>query len=327
MDYKKIKKLFVERKNIIITTHKSPDGDALGSSLALYHSFKKNHKVKVIVPNDYPVCLKWLPSDDEVLNYELYKKKSDKLIHNADIIFYLDFNKIHRTLQMENSLSNSSAIKILIDHHEEPDIDCDFLISNSNISSTAELVYDFILKIDKTINKNIASCIYTGILTDTGSFKYPNVSSKTHEIISNLLNYKINHSDIHQKLFDSQSKSRFKLLNIFMNNLSYLNDDKIAFSFLYESDLKFCKFAKGDTEGFVNFPLSLSSVKFSAFFVQFEDGIKLSFRSQGKIDVNLFAKKYFNGGGHKNASGGFFPHRNLSEVLNLFKDKATKLKC
>ena len=317
----------MKEKNIIITTHKSPDGDALGSSLALYHSFKKNHKVNVIVPNDYPVCLKWLPSDDEVLNYELDKKKSDKLIHDSDVIFYLDFNKIHRTLQMENSLSNSSAIKILIDHHEEPDIDCDFLLSNSNISSTAELVYNFILKIDKTINRNIATCIYTGILTDTGSFKYPNVTSQTHAIISNLLSYKIDHSKIHQKLFDSQSKSRFKLLNVFMSNLSFLNDDKIAFSFLYESDLKSCNFNKGDTEGFVNFPLSLSTVKFSAFFVQFEDGIKLSFRSQGKLDVNRFAKKYFNGGGHKNASGGFFSHRNLIEVLNLFKEKATKLKC
>ena len=196
VDYPFIQNFLSKKRNIIITTHKTPDGDALGSSLALLHVLKTNHNVNIIVPNDYPHYLKWMPGNDDVLIYEENEEQSDSLINQSDLIFCLDFNKLYRVDTMFNILNNNNSYKIMIDHHQDPDSFCDQILSDSSVASTAELIYDFLINLDYCLDKDIATCLYTGIVTDTGSFKYPNVTKKTHEIISALLHFNINHSFI-----------------------------------------------------------------------------------------------------------------------------------
>jgi len=318
IDFYFVKQLLSKKSNIIITTHKSPDGDALGSSLALFHSLKHKHNVRVIVPNNYPDYFNWMPGNNKVLIYEGNEDKCDIWINNADIIFFLDLNKLYRTHTMSVVLRNSQAYKIMIDHHEEPEDFCDQTLSDPNICSTAELIFAFLSKMEFSLNKSIAICLYTGIITDSGSLRYPNVTSETHLKTAELMSFGINHSMIHQNLFDSQNKSRLDLLKVILINLKIFKKEKTAITFLMESDLINYNYKKGDTEGFVNLPLSIKGIVFSAFFIQFEDGIKMSFRSQGNFDVNLFAKKYFNGGGHKNASGGFLKDRNVEKTIEYF---------
>ena len=320
VDYPFIKNFLSKKRNIIITTHKTPDGDALGSSLALFHILKNNHNVTVIVPNDYPHYLKWMPGHDDVLRYEGNERRSDALINQSDLIFCLDFNKLYRVDTMFDILNNNNAYKIMIDHHQDPDSFCDQIVSDSSVASTAELMYDFLSNLDYCLDQNIAICLYTGIVTDTGSFKYPNVTKKTHEIISALLHFNINHSFIHQQLFDSQNQSRLLLLKIALENLQLFQNQKTALTFLTAEDLLNSNYKKGDTEGFVNMPLSLNNIMFSAFFIEFKDGIKMSFRSQGNFDVNVFAKKYFNGGGHKNAAGGVLMDKKMADAIQYFSD-------
>ena len=319
IDYSFVKNFLSEKKNIVITTHKTPDGDALGSSLALFHILNNNHHVNVIVPNEYPHYLKWLPGNCDVIVYEGDELHANDLIQQADLIFCLDFNKIYRVDTMVDVLKNSKACKIMIDHHQDPDDFCDQVLSNSSIASTAELLYDFLLNLDLKLTKDIATCIYTGIITDTGSLKYPNVTQKTHQIVSALMGFDINHSLIHRNLFDNQNQSRIELLKVCLNNLQLFKTQHAALMFLEEKDLLQCNYKKGDTEGFVNMPLSLNNISFSAFFVEFKDGIKMSFRSQNNFDVNLFAYTYFNGGGHKNAAGGRLEHTTMKEAVKYFK--------
>ncbi|MBF26124.1 MAG: DHH family phosphoesterase [Flavobacteriales bacterium] len=318
IDYPFVKKLLLNKKNIVITTHKTPDGDALGSSLALWHTLKKNHNVHIIVPNEYPDNLKWLPGNNNVIIYENNKSFADNIITQSDIIFCLDFNKLYRVDTMFDVVANHKCYKIMIDHHEDPDNFCDQVLSNPFISSTAELLYTFLFSLDYKLNKNSATCIYTGIVTDTGSMRYPNVTRHTHLIISELFNFKINHSSIHQNLFDTQNKSRLSLLKVCLENLKLFTNHKAALTFLREKDLIDNSYQKGDTEGFVNMPLSLKNIEFSTLFIEFKDGIKISFRSQGEFNVNLFSQKYFNGGGHKNAAGGFLNTKNIEESIEYF---------
>jgi phosphoesterase RecJ-like protein len=320
MDYNFIKTLLSTQKKIVITTHKTPDGDALGSSLAMFHALKDIHKVSVIVPNEYPYYLKWMPSNEDVVIYEGNEVICNNIISNADIIFCLDFNKAYRVESMSNILVNNSAYKIMIDHHEDPDDFCDQILSNSSISSTAELVYEFLSNLDFKLNKEIAIGLYTGIITDTGSLRYPNVTKQTHIIVSKLMEFEINHSLIHENLFDSQTPSRLELLKICLNNLTIYNHQKTALIYLTEKELISSKYQKGDTEGFVNIPLGLDNICFSVFFIEFKDGIKISFRSQGSFDVNKFAKTHFNGGGHKNAAGGILFNKSMVDAIDYFSD-------
>ena len=319
IDYGFLKEFLLTKKNIVITAHKTPDGDALGSCLALYHALKKNHNVNVIVPNEYPYYLKWMPGNSGVLIYEGNEPICGEIIQNADLLFFLDFNKLYRTYTMCDMLENSSACKIMIDHHEEPDDCCNYMLSDSSVASTAELIYDFLQHLDCELDQDISVCIYTGIITDTGSLRYPNVTQKTHQIVSDLMRFDISHSDIHERLYDSQNKSRLDLLKICLQNLKLYKNQHAALIFLMESDLMDSNYQKGDTEGFVNLPLSLKNITFSTFFIQFKDGIKISFRSQGDFDVNAFAKLYFNGGGHKNAAGGFIENRDMSLAIAYFE--------
>jgi len=306
----KIKALLSAPKNIVIVPHRNPDGDAMGSTLALYHYLKlHNHDAKVIAPNDYPDFLKWLPGDDTVLKFESQQAESNLLIDKADIIFTLDFNAFHRAgHQMADVLEKSSAIKIMIDHHQQPDDYATFMYSDVNMSSTCEMVYNFIEMLNDTdkINATIATCLYVGIMTDTGSFRFPATTSKTHAVIGHLIDKGADNSQIHNNIYDTNSYSRLQLLGRAMQNLKVIPELRTAYITLSQAELDEFNFKKGDTEGFVNYALSLKGIIFAAIFIENKQDniIKISLRSKGDFSVNEFSRAYFNGGGHTNAAGG-----------------------
>ena len=327
-DYSFLKNYFSKKRKIIITTHRSPDGDALGSSIALYDRLiAHGHQVNIVVPNSFPDFLKFIPFSDDVVIFEENKKYGTELINNADTFFFLDFNDYCRIDLMEDLISNHDGYKIMIDHHQSPSIKAHQIFSDTTICSTAELIYEFLEKLNLGLSRDSAIALYTGIVTDSGSFKYDLVSKNTHLIVSNLLSYNISHGQIHRQLFDNNSVSRMKLLGRCLNtNFKIFPEYKTALFFLNKSDLKDCKFSKGDTEGFVNLPLSLKGVIFSAFFVEYLDGIKISFRSKTNFDVNIFSRNHFNGGGHKNASGGKITDMSLEKTLEYFKSLLSNYK-
>jgi len=320
-DYSFLKKYFSKTRKIIITTHRTPDGDALGSSIALYDRLKnQGHQVNIIVPNSFPDFLKFIPFSNDVIIFEENRQKGTDLINDADTFFFLDFNNYSRIDLMEDLISNHDGYKIMIDHHQSPSIDASQILSNTLICSTAELIYDFLEKLNLGFSTAAAIALYTGIVTDSGSFKYDLVSSKTHLIVSKLLSYNINHGQIHRHLFDNNSISRMKLLGrCLTTNFEVLPEYNTAFFFLNQNDLNDCEFSKGDTEGFVNMPLSLKGIVFSAFFIEYIDGVKISFRSKTNFDVNIFSRNHFNGGGHKNASGGKITSMDLKKTIEYFK--------
>ncbi|MBA6154259.1 DHH family phosphoesterase [Gelidibacter maritimus] len=308
-DIKEIKALLIAPKQIVIVPHKNPDGDAMGSTLGLYHYLiKNNHKATVIAPNDYPDFLKWLPGQDNVVIYESDRSHAENLIEKADLIFTLDFNALHRAGEMETPLSNSEAVKIMIDHHQQPDSYAEYMFSDVSMSSTCEMVYRFIDMLgDKgTINEQIATCLYTGILTDTGSFRFPSSTSTTHLVAADLIDRGANHSDIYNSIYDTNSYERLQLLGVALKNLRVIPEYRTAYITLSQEELNASNFKKGDTEGFVNYGLSIKNVVFAVIFIEHkQEGIvKISFRSEGSFSVNEFSRQNFGGGGHTNAAGG-----------------------
>ena len=304
-----IKALLSTPRHIVIVPHKNPDGDAMGSTLALYHYLKPyNHTATVIAPNDYPDFLKWLPGDNSVINFENQTEHSEALIDKADLIFTLDFNAFSRTGSMAGPLENSSATKIMIDHHQQPDDYAAYTYSDVRMSSTCEMVYNFIEMLGDTdkINATIATCLYAGIMTDTGSFRFPSTTSRTHQVIGHLIDKGADNAQIHNNVFDTNSYSRLQLLGRAMQNLKVIPELSTAYITLSQAELDEFNFKKGDTEGFVNYGLSLKGIVFAAIFIENhqEDIIKISFRSKGPFSVNQFARAHFNGGGHDNAAGG-----------------------
>ncbi|MBC3847218.1 bifunctional oligoribonuclease/PAP phosphatase NrnA [Winogradskyella echinorum] len=304
-----IKALLSTPKNIIIVPHKNPDGDAMGSTLGLYHYLNMyNHNVVVITPNDYPDFLKWLPGDDTVLKFETQQKESKALIDKADLLFTLDFNAFHRAGDMEETLEVSKAIKLMIDHHQQPDDYAKYTYSDVSMSSTCEMVFNFIEMLGDTdkIDATIATCLYVGIMTDTGSFRFPATTSRTHFVIGNLIEKGANNSEIHNNIFDTNSFSRLQLLGRALQNLKVIPELRTAYITLSQVELDEFNFKKGDTEGFVNYALSLKDIIFAAIFIESQqDGIiKISLRSKGAFSVNEFSRAHFNGGGHTNAAGG-----------------------
>jgi len=304
---KSVTKLFSEKRNIILIPHSSPDADALGSCLALYHFFKSKNEVNIISPNEYTEILNFLPGSENVLNYERDKEKCENMIDKGDVIFTLDFNSLGRARNLSSLISKSSATTIMIDHHENPDNYADITISNSKMSSTCEMVYDFICSIDKSIIDNkIATCIYTGIVADTGSFRFPSTTSKTLKVGSELINHGVNVTEIFEKLHNNFQFDRLKLLGSTINNFKRISGLPVVYTSITDNDQKVNNFKKGDSEGFVNFGLSVADILCSVLFIEKKDEglIKISFRSKGDFKVNIFASKYFNGGGHEHASGG-----------------------
>jgi bifunctional oligoribonuclease and PAP phosphatase NrnA len=305
---KQFKALLKGARSIVIVTHWSPDGDAMGSSLGLYHYLLKLGKsVKVIVPNAYPEFLHWLPGHKQVLNFQENEQKAGKLIAAADLVFTLDFNSYKRLEKLGAVLEASSAPKVLIDHHQQPDRYASYYYHDVAASSTCELIFDFITALGdkKLIDKKIAACLYTGLMTDTGSFRYPSVNSNTHLIISELLKTGIKPAEIHSAVYDSYSEDRLRLLGYALSEkMRVLEGFPVAYFTLSEKELNRFHYQKGDTEGLVNYPFSIKGIQVCALFSESEGQVKISFRSKGKIDMNTFARLYFNGGGHINAAGG-----------------------
>lgn len=314
--------LIKQSDNIVITTHLSPDGDAMGSTLALYHYLKKlNKEAVVIIPNAFPYYLKWLKGSKEVVNYEHQSDKAKHLIEQADLLFSLDYNITKRIGAMGYLFEKSKATKVLIDHHLSPGDCFDVLISYPQISSTCELIFRLLYQAGKhdEINETIAESIYCGMMTDTGGFTFNSNSPETYEIISLLLKKGIDKDAIYSKVFNNFKEERFRLLGyILSQRMKIYPEYHAALIWLSKEDQQQFNFTKGDTEGFVNYPLSIENIIFSVFIRDDEEYIKISLRSQGKFPANEFAGKYFNGGGHLNASGGEF-HGTLDEAIRLFE--------
>lgn len=296
-------------KKIVIIPHRSPDGDAMGSTLGLYHLLMQmKHQAVVISPNDFPSFLDWMPGSENVLVYENDREATSKWIAAADLIFTLDFNALHRTGEMETVLSKVSVPFIMIDHHQSPDTYAKYTFSDTSYGSTCEMLYNFMVQIGKKalIDKTIATCLYTGILTDSGGFKFPKTTGNTHRIVAEFIELGVENTVIPTLLFDNSSYNRLQLLGRALQNLKVIADKKTAYISLSQNELDDFGYEKGDTEGIVNYGLSIKGIHFAAIFIEHTDEkiIKISFRSQGDFDVNLFARAHFNGGGHMNAAGG-----------------------
>ncbi|MEZ4856457.1 MAG: bifunctional oligoribonuclease/PAP phosphatase NrnA [Gelidibacter sp.] len=321
-DISKIKALLCSPKKIVIVPHKNPDGDAIGSTLGLYHYLKlRNHKATVIVPNDYPGFLKWMPNEDIIIKYESDKTTADELIKQAELIFTLDFNALHRAGDMEPVLQTANAIKIMIDHHQQPDDYATYLYSDTTMSSTCEMVYHFIEMLNDAqhIDSNIATCLYAGMLTDTGSFRFPSTTSVTHHVAADLIKKGANHSAIYNEIYDTNSYDRLQLLGKALSNLKVIPELRTAYITLTQEELNQFNFKKGDTEGFVNYGLSIKNIIFAAIFIEHkqEGIIKISLRSKGNFSVNEFSRAHFEGGGHTNAAGGK-SDLNLNDTVEKF---------
>lgn len=320
----KIKNLLSATKNIVIVPHKNPDGDAIGSCMGLGIFLKKlNHKVDIISPNQYPDFLKWMDSNNEIIIFSENKNCIDKII-NADIIFTLDFNNLVRISSMKDYVRKSNAKIIMIDHHENPDDYADFMYSIPEMSSTCEMIFHFIGKLGykNLIDSAISKCIYAGIMTDTGSFKFPSTTNVTHEVISTLLKTGISHFEIHNKIYDNNRLERIKLLSFALDKMEVLENFNTCYITLSQEELNRFGYKKGDTEGIVNYGLSIKNIKFAAIFTESSDEnlIKISLRSRGNFDVNKFSKEVFGGGGHKNAAGAI-SKKSLTETINYFLEK------
>lgn len=309
-DLLEVRELLAQPKKISIIPHRNPDGDAMGSTLALYHFLQElNHTVTVISPNEFPDFLAWLPNSENVMVFEKDTLDCSKILQDSDVIFTLDFNALHRTGElMGGFLQTLNNIFVMIDHHQLPDGYAKYVYSDTSMSSTCEMVYHFIHQLGKAnlINKTIATCIYTGLVTDTGSFRFSSTTSTTHRVAADLIDLGIDNAQIHNNLFDTSSYNRLQLLGKALQNMKLLPEYQTSYITLSQEELDAFHHQKGDTEGFVNYGLSIDGIIFTAIFIENKDEgiIKISFRSQGDFDVNQFARNYFHGGGHINAAGG-----------------------
>ncbi|RXM44780.1 bifunctional oligoribonuclease/PAP phosphatase NrnA [Flavobacterium sp. YO64] len=329
-DIQAIQLLLAAPKKIVIIPHRGPDGDAMGSTLGLYHFLlKNNHRPTVIAPNDFPDFLAWLPGSETVKIFEKDTENCTKILEEAELIFTLDFNALHRVGEMEHTLARLTAPFIMIDHHQKPDDYAAYTYSDTSYGSTCEMVYNFISFLNKKedIDKTIATCIYTGILTDSGSFRFPGTTGNTHRIIAELIDLGVENTQIPVLLFDNSSYSRLQLLGRALQNMKVLEEHQTSYTSLTQDELDSFNYVKGDTEGIVNYGLSIKGIVFTAIFIENKDEkiIKISFRSQGGFDVNQFARDHFNGGGHSNAAGGR-SETTMEETLKKFEDLVSKLK-
>ncbi|SDK65623.1 phosphoesterase RecJ domain-containing protein [Catalinimonas alkaloidigena] len=297
-------------KRVVITTHHKPDADALGSSLALANFLKKKyHDVQVITSSDYPRFLHWMQGNEEVIVYDAATnhEQVEGLVNEADIIFCLDFSSLARTQDLEPLLRAAQATIVQIDHHLEPEEFADFVLWNNKASATCELVYDLFDMLDDSelIDKGIAECIYAGILTDTGSFRHPTTSARVHIIVAELIRAGVEPARIHKLIYDNYSENRLRFLGYALSEkLVVLPEYRTAYISITSEELQRFRYSTGDTEGFVNFALSIEGIVVGAVFIEREDAIKISFRSIGDFAVNVLAREHFEGGGHKNAAGG-----------------------
>jgi Exopolyphosphatase-related proteins len=332
-DITTVKSILSQPQKIAIIPHKNPDGDAMGSCLALYGFLKEmGQTAHVIAPNDYPKFLKWMPENDSVINFERENPKALRLLEEATVIFTLDFNDLSRVGQMETALKAATADFIMIDHHQQPNDYAVVTYSDVSMSSTCEMVYNFIRFLGETdtITKDIATNLYTGIMTDTGSFKYRSTSSKTHRVVAELIDRGAENMEIHRQVFDTNSPSRLHLLGVALSNMVILQEYSTAYITLTQEELDAYDYNKGDTEGFVNYGLTLEGIIFALIFIENkEEGIiKISLRSTGDFSVNDFARNHFEGGGHINAAGGrseLSMEETVSRFIEILKSYKSQL--
>lgn len=325
-DYKEVKNLLESPKRIVVVPHRNPDGDAIGACLAIQHYLqKKHHDVKVVSPNELPGFLMWMPSAKDILKFDKQNRQSKKAIQEAELIFLLDFNALNRVGDdMQNTLNEFKGTYLMIDHHLQPEAIAKYTFSDVSYSATCEMVYDFIDQLgDKDlIDQTIATCIYIGIMTDTGNFRFPATKPRTHKIVANLMEKGADNAYIYNHVFDSNTFENLQLLGYALTKLQVIPKSNTAYFALSKNDLKAFDYQKGDTEGIVNYGLSIKGVTLAAIFIEDEDQgiIKISFRSKGTFSVNDFARNYFNGGGHQNAAGA-----RSTDSLNETVEKFIKL--
>lgn len=323
-DYRKILEQLETSRKILVTSHTNPDGDAIGSALAFYgYLVRKGHSVSVMIPDPEPAFLSWMPFREKLLVFRDDPGKCREIISSAELIFAVDYNGLGRLSQAEQPVRESKAVKILIDHHILPSPDFDLKISFADISSTAEIIYDLIAIAGDLdlVDKAIAECIYTGIVTDTGSFSYSCNYVKTYLITADLFRKGIDGEHLHRLIYDTYSENRMRLLGFSINDkLVVLKDFHAAYISLTLDELNRFRHRIGDTEDIVNFALSVDGVNMAALFYEKEDGIvKVSLRSKGNFAVNSIAREYYNGGGHRNAAGAN-SHHSLGETIRIFLD-------
>lgn len=295
--------------SIVITAHRSPDGDSIGSSMALYHLLRKWQKnVTVVHPDPAPEFLHWVPSQEVIIDFENQAEKASELLLAADLIFCLDYNEPSRVgKDMQEVLVQSKAVKVMIDHHLHPADFCDFTLSEISACSTCELLFQWLKAIQKEneIDAVIGQCLYLGIMTDTGSFRFPSVSSGTHEIAAFLIEKGVKHFEIHEAVFDTNTIDRIRLKGYALSEkLVLIPGIPVAYASLSEEELDRFNYQKGDTEGLVNQILGIQGIKMAVFFAEKDGKVKISFRSKGEYVVNQLANDHFEGGGHAYASGG-----------------------
>jgi len=320
------KKIITDNYSFIITTHRGPDGDAMGSSMAIYNllvNLKKD--VNVIIPNSFPNFLSWLPNIKNVINHEENNSDTTNIFSEVDVIIMLDFNDLSRIENLESYVLNSKAKKILIDHHQDPDLSiCDLSFCDTTYSSTCELLYMILNQAKFNLTKNIADCLYTGILTDTGSFKFSCTTKNTHVSVGHLISIGVNSTEINNLIYNNYSYHRIKLLGHCLTNKLKIYNNSSAIISLSEEELKKFNFKKGDTEGIINYALSIKEVIFAVFIVEKDKIVKLSFRSLGNINVQDISKRYFGGGGHFNAAGAksdLSLDETIKKVENIIKNE------
>jgi len=337
-DIEIIKSIIKDSRSVVVTSHHNPDGDAIGSVIAMVKLLEKRvPQVTGIVPNDFPDFLKWMPGADRIVIYNQLEPKAKELIYNADLIFCLDYNALHRTDAMAPALKSARAVKVLIDHHLDPlSEDFDYIISRIDISSTSELLFNFIEQCgwSDLIGQEVATGLFVGIMTDTGSFSYSCNYPETFQISALLIKTGIDPEQIHRNVYDTYSESRLRLLGYCLGEkMTILPQYKTAYIALTKAELDRFQYKTGDTEGVVNYALSIDEIRFAVLLTERTDRIRLSFRSKGNLSVNVFARKYFNGGGHRNAAGGdsFESMENtishLKNALEQYKEEIDRSGC
>ncbi len=317
-----VEELLNQYDKIVIVTHVSPDGDAIGSSLGLYHYLNDlGNNVNIIVPNSFPDFLKWIPGAKEIINYEKYAEFSQKLINEAQLIFCLDFNLPKRAHHLGPLIEAAKAKKVLIDHHPDPSSFCDVTISYPQISSTSELIFRLICRMGdfEVMSYESATAIYTGMMTDTGAFTYNSNNAEIYYIIGELLKKGINKDQIYSNVYNNYSEDRYRMLGYTLfEKMKIYSEYNTALVWLTNEEQNKYNVKKGDTEGFANIPLNIKGIIFSVFIREDNEMIKISFRSQGEFPSNKFAAQCYNGGGHLNAAGGEF-YGTMDEAISIFE--------
>lgn len=322
LNYTRAFDLLKESKRICIISHINPDGDSIGASLSLYHYLKKrNFEVSVIAPSEIPGFLQWIKGVNEIVIGEVQPLEAGEILSGSDLIFCVDFNSLKRAGATSKALIEAKAKKILIDHHPNPtETEFDCMISEIDISSTSELIYEFIIQAGDTdlIDKDIAAALYTGIITDTGSFSYNCNHISSYNVVADLLSRGIDGAQLHNLIYNNNSEDRIRLLgHCLKSRLIVLPDLSTAYVYLTKEDLTQFNYRVGDTEDVVNIPLSINGINLSGLFTERDGLIRISLRSKGEFSVNDFIRKYFEGGGHKNAAGAN-SYVSIEETIDVF---------